>query len=55
MNKNILIGSIVAVAILVLVSTTPAVDVKIEDDTGSGSVEILDISFEGLMTSPLKD
>jgi len=48
MNKKILIGSIIAGGILVLVSTAPAVDVKIEDDTSSGSVEILDISFEGL-------
>ena len=48
MNKKILICSIIVISIMVLVSTTPAVDVKIEDDTGSGSVEILDISFEGL-------
>ncbi len=48
MNKKILMGSIIAVAILVLVTTTSAVNVKTEGDAGSGSVEILDISFERL-------
>ncbi len=48
MNKKIFLGSIIAAVILVLVSSSSAIDVKTDGDTGSGSVEIIDISFEGL-------
>jgi len=48
MNNKIFIYNIIAIALLILMSTTPAIDVKTKEDTGNGSVEILDISFEGL-------
>ncbi len=48
MRKKLLLGSIIAFVILILVSTTSAFDFKTDGDTRSGSVEILNISFEGL-------
>jgi hypothetical protein len=48
MEYKLLIHSLFIILILVLVSTMPAVDVKPDRNTGWGSVEILDISFEDL-------
>lgn len=48
MENKLLIHSLLIILILVLVSTTTAVDVKPDKNTGWESVEILDISFEDL-------
>jgi len=48
MQKRILVCSVIAIVMLVLVSTTSAVNEKTHGNTETGSVEILDISFEGL-------
>ncbi len=48
MKNKLLLYNLLAVLMLILISTTSAVDVKSNINTNNGSVEILDISFEDL-------